>query len=201
MQINGLMKLIMQKYGYILRRNSMQKISYRSFKIPMILCMVMMVVMMAAGCGMNLGNSKTKHIEKFLNVLFTDVDEKDYNEVIEAGGNFLPDDKFLPKWVEKGFKVHMTEEGFTSFCETASYHIPTLGFMYEKKLKLENLEITEAEKSYDFTGKLTITSKDDEEKKSELTVEGFAQVDDKGLITYFDIFNINEIVTVIQEDI
>ena len=89
------------------------------------------------------------------------------------------------------YEEDMTEEGYASFTGTAFYEIPAKAYEAHKELDLENLNIQKEEDSYDISGKLTLES---EEGTQSMDIQGTAQTDDQGLVSYLNISNISEII-------
>lgn len=85
----------------------------------------------------------------------------------------------------------MTGEGYASFTGTAFYEIPAKAYEAHKELDLENLNIQKEKDSYDISGKLTLES---EEGTQSMDIQGTAQTDDQGLVSYLNISNISEII-------
>ena len=180
----------------------MKKKNSRLFRAPLILCMVMVIVMVAAGCRMT-QDPETEHLNAVLTNLFTDLTEEEYNEIevlMENGEDFFANEELMPDWFRAGFKDHMSEEGFEIFYGTDVYYmIPTISYMYEKNMTLEHLRIRKSGESYEFKGKLTVVSKTGTPEDAELSLEGRASIDEEGLVTLMDIFTIDDIITAIQE--
>ena len=179
-----------------------KKMNVGTVRIPMILVLLVMIVPLMTGCGLQKKVDGTGTIQTFVTNLFTDISESEYKEFKDAGDtgtDLLTDSSELPGWIETRFKENMAEEGYEVFVETAAYYIPVLSYENNKAMKLENLEIKETEEDYDICGVLTVSDKDDASKSVEITLKGSAQVDEEGRISYINIFNIDEAVSEILQ--
>ena len=62
-------------------------------------------------------------------------------------------------------------------------------------MDLENLEVQEKEGDYEIKGDLTIAAEGEE---TSIEIQGSAQTDQKGLVSYLDLSNISEIAEALQ---
>lgn len=166
----------------------------KSIRIPMIFVLLMVMIFSIAGCEQKKEDSK--YLKDLVNNLFTDLSESEYQEFHDAKEDqmdLLADSKEIPQWMNVRFKENMTDEGYNIFVETATYNLPVLGYENKKELKLEDLKVEASVETYDFTGRLIVSSKEDEAKKAEIFVQGSAQLNEEGLVQSINIFNMGEI--------
>ena len=164
--------------------------SKRSFFISggVLLCLSL------TGCASGENNNGEENVKNIVENLFEDLDDSQYEALRQTDDQAVSDSVTspdLPQWVEDRFKEDMTEEGYASFTGTAFYEIPAKAYEAHKELDLENLNIQKEEDSYDISGKLTLES---EEGTQSMDIQGTAQTDNQGLVSYLNISNISEII-------
>lgn len=143
-------------------------------------------------------DENTQRIERIVNNIFSDINESDYRELSKAETDEYTDATQLPNWIKERFQNDMTDQGFSTLLETAAYNISVLGYVNEKEMKLENLEINLNDNGYEFEGQLHISDKQKESKTVEITLKGSSQVNEEGLVSYINIVNMEEIVEAIK---
>lgn len=153
-----------------------------------LLCLVL------AGCGSFGNDSGEENVKDVVENLFEDLDDFQYEASRQTDGQAASDSVTstgLPQWVEDRFQEDMTEEGYASFTGTAFYEIPVKAYEAHKEMDLEDLDIQKDQDSYEISGTLTLESGSGTET---IDLQGTAQTDDQGLVSYLDISNISEII-------
>lgn len=171
----------------------MKKSSKKSFRVSVIFCLLAMIAALTVGCGQDKQEENTKPVSDFIDHLFSDLSESEYEEAEE-----MTEENKTPKWIETRFKENMTDEAYSAFLETATYNIPVLAYSNDKELKLEELKIDEKEEQYDFSGRLIVCEEDEKSEETEITIKGSTQLNEEGLISSINIFNVDEIIAALK---
>ena len=148
-----------------------------------------------SGCGPKTENVGAENVEAVVENLFEDLEESDYEELTGKEGEATPASTELPDWVQDRFQGYMTEGGYETLTGTAFYEISVKAFENHKSMDLENLEVQEKEGDYEIKGDLTIAAEGEE---TSIEIQGSAQTDQTGLVSYLDLSNISEIAEALQ---
>lgn len=147
-----------------------------------------------AGCGSGGTDSGEENVKDVVENLFEDLDDSQYEALRQTDVQAVSDSVTstgLPQWVEDRFQEDMTEEGYASFTGTAFYEIPAKAYEAQKEMDLGDLNIQKDQDSYEISGTLTLEYGSGTET---IDIQGTAQTDDQGLVSYLDISNISEII-------
>ena len=153
---------------------------------------VLLITLLAAGgCGAQTDEAESENVSLVLSNLFSSIDQEDFDAFNswEAG-------TAAPDWIEEDFQNLMTEKCYDSALETGLFMIPVKAFQSGTDLDLTDPQLSQQEDSYSVTGTLTL-EKEGQESQS-LSIEGSAQVDQDGKVSYISISNMNEISQAIQ---
>lgn len=130
-----------------------------------------------------------KNINALLTNLFSDLDESEfaeYEQWTDTGNDSVPD------WILKRFKSHMTDSCFTAFMQTAEYGFIIKAYSESKLLQLNEVNVFDKGDYYEFNGSLNIGD-------TELEVKGGVQTDKQGIIDWFTLYNIDDIVSELSQ--
>lgn len=162
---------------------------------------VLAAVLLAAlqGCGGGQEDTGADNVEEVVENLFEDLEEEEYEEIRgQADGDSSAEalaSTELPQWVSERFQEYMTEEGYADLTGTGMYEIPVNAFAQDKEISLENLEIRQEEENYEISGELTVSGQGGE---NTIQIQGSAQTDQEGLVSYLNISNMQEIEEAVQ---
>ncbi|HIZ66480.1 MAG TPA: hypothetical protein H9809_11400 [Candidatus Blautia pullicola] len=153
---------------------------------------VLLITLLAAGgCGAQTDEAESENVSLVLSNLFSSIDQEDFDAF-----NSWESGTAAPDWIEEDFQNLMTEKCYDSALETGLFMIPVKAFQSGTDLELKDPQLSQQEDSYSFTGTLTL-EKEGQESQS-LSIEGSAQVDQDGKVSYISISNMNEISQAIQ---
>ena len=155
---------------------------------------VLLITLLAAGgCGAQTDEAESENVSLVLSNLFSSIDQEDFDAF-----NSWESGTAAPDWIEEDFQNLMTEKCYDSALETGLFMIPVKAFQSgtDLELELKDPQLSQQEDSYSFTGTLTL-EKEGQESQS-LSIEGSAQVDQDGKVSYISISNMNEISQAIQ---
>ena len=162
------------------------------------LCIIVIIGIISFAVYRMTHDENTECIEGIVNNIFSDIRESDYRELSKAETDGYTDISQIPNWIKERFQDNMTDQGFSTFLETATYNISVLGYVNEKEMKLEYLEIDSYDNGYEFEGRLHISDKQEKSKTAEIILKGSAQINEEGLVSYINIVNMDEIVEAIK---
>ena len=89
----------------------------------------------------------------------------------------------------------MTQKAYEGMLQTALYEIPAKAFENGWEMELENLEVIQEGENYEITGNLKLQGEDTEKN---VEIQGSAQTDQEGLVSYINISNIPDIMEAFQ---
>lgn len=151
------------------------------------------------GCSEGQMNNGTENVEAVVENLFQNLEESEYEELIgpdsgEAASENLVSTE-LPQWVQERFQEYMTEEGYEDLTGTAFYEISVKACENNWEMSLEHLDVQQVQGDYEISGELKLRGEESEES---IGIEGSAQTDEKGQVSYLNISNMAEIAEAIQ---
>lgn len=164
----------------------------KRMRILMIFILVISLMLLPA-CVSNKQEVGTENIKKVIENIFKNIDDSEYKEFQNSENvDFLSaeTEKELPAWIQERFEANMTETAYENLLGSGLYGMAVLTYTSDKKMQLEDLQMEEKDGYYEFLGQLAI---DDGENRQTVKIEGSAQVDEKGLVSYLDISNLFEI--------
>lgn len=151
------------------------------------------------GCSAGKINNGTENVEAVVDNLFQNLGKSEYEELIgPRSGETVSENLVtteLPQWVQERFQEYMTEEGYEDLTGTALYEIPVKAYENNREMSLEHLDVRQVQEDYKISGELKLSGGENEES---IGIEGSAQTDGKGQVSYLNISNMAEIAEAIQ---
>lgn len=130
---------------------------------------------------------RTKNMEKIVYNLFADISETEYAEY-ETWGEKSAEHKNVaePEWIQDRFKQYMTDSAYESVLQVLLYQIPVIAYENNKKVNIDQVQISEEEGYYSFSCGLSVAGG----SGKIYSVSGSIQFEEDGnKITYLNIDN------------
>lgn len=152
-----------------------------------IICLFFVFIL--SGCSATLQDTYQKNIEMVVSNVFKQLDKTEYEEYqnwTQGSAGQVYVHNTMPRWIEDRFEPYMTPKAYQNLLQTSLYSLPVFAYKAGLKMKLTVVQIDKKNGYYDFKGTLLIN-------KDAVGIEGSAQIDKKGKISFININNLSDI--------